>query len=968
MNDLNNVPKTGTFGSSVDVINGNFELVETAISQLESRTSKFAGFFQDAAALEADIPSPTVGMWADVGSTKVIYRCETTGTWTNTEETDTISTSVSYDTVDNLTSTSTTRPLSAKQGKVLNDTITSLKEAGYVFVGVTSPSASITTPSEKVYYIAPSGTYTNFGSSYTVSMGNVGIFSYNGSWSFSTFNTSLFPDLQDEILATYIALMFKSRLTAKVPDSTQTGFFKSNGELSSNSSYTINKYSVTPNKIYTFSGDHAASVTIPFIAWADSNGDFIRVENYMTSYGGLSYTDRGVVAPQGAAYAWLNVQNSKASYYNFKELGLPDEVMTIRGTLSSCDLNDVTSSGMWLLTSSNSYQNAPYSVGFLRVSVLGTWVLQEFFYFNGWRLLKRKFQIDNPTIEDWGEIPSGLSDIQAAVYNSIALTPSSVVTGSLFSSSGSVSTNANYSIKKYAVSEGELYSFNGYHSSSETIPFVGWADANDNWIDKANTEVSDVTYVNKGVVAPHGAAYAWLNVRVSNEEMFGFGIVDIGKSEPSMKMKGTLPSCNVKDVTETGTWLLGGSNTYTGTPTGSNYGFLRVSRVSGLRVLQEIFDWNGGGYYKRRDGESDWQTVGGGGGGSITNEYTFNEYQQTVNLTATPTITTDTNNYLASTGDTTDRTADILAMLQSTGVCHLGAGVFYVDSLIMPDNTSLIGSGIATQVYLIDGTNKFTIRMGSQCVVKDMKLLGGQSNPSFDSVGTRTGILWQGNYTQTESSSGQPQYGTIDNVHITRFDNSGIRCYDTGYGTSNFLSVTNCHIYHCWFGVNIEYWSEFHKFTNVRCAYCQYGCVNNGGNNVFVNCDFSSSRYIAFMIDNSQGQSPNDAHGSCVGCVFNHTANNAGVGIKIDGSNNGFVFDGCQIFFSQIAITDSSGITFSSCNFGNVNCSISVTNGGAMLFANNMHQAAPTIAIVNNSNVHFVNCYVRSTGAEVTPN
>lgn len=121
MNDLNSVPKTGTFGGSVDVINGNFELVQTAISQVEDRVSKFAGFYQDAAALEAVIPEPIIGMWADVGSTKVIYRCETSGTWTNTGETDTISTSVSYDVIDNLTSTSTTKPLSAKQGKKLND-------------------------------------------------------------------------------------------------------------------------------------------------------------------------------------------------------------------------------------------------------------------------------------------------------------------------------------------------------------------------------------------------------------------------------------------------------------------------------------------------------------------------------------------------------------------------------------------------------------------------------------------------------------------------------------------------------------------------------------------------------------------------------------------------------------------------------------------------------------------------------
>lgn len=757
---------------------------------------------------------------------------------------------------------------------------------GYVFKGVATAGTSAGTPDANVFYIAPAGTYTNFGSSYTVPVGSIGVFVWDGSWSRTTISTSLNFDSQQDTLASYLAKLLTVKLTTLTPDSTENGFFNVDGSVTSSASFTIQKYAVDPNKIYTFSGAHSSSVTIPFLCWVDGNGEFIRLDDPRTNYGSLTYVDRGAVPPQNAAYAWLNVQNSRAIRYNFKELS---------------------------------------------------------------------------------EVTNDLYDLQAYVYNSKELTPSSVEDDKLFSISGVVSTNSLYKIKKYAVTEGKLYSFSGSHSSSVTIPFVGWADSTDTFIAPADTEVSGVTYNSKGIVAPSRAAYAWMNVPNNNAGVFNFNEVEIGEADPSMKMRGVLPSCNVKDVMQTGTWLLGSGNTYTGTPNGSNFGYLRVSKISGLRVLQEFFAYNGSGYWKRGDQETNWQAVGGGGGGSVTNNYTFNEYQQTVNLTATPTINADTNNYLASTGDTTDRTADILAMLQATGTCHLGAGVFYVDSLIMPDDTSLIGCGSATDVYLADGQNKFAIRMGSRCVVKDFRLAGSQSTPSFSQAGTRTGILWQGDYTATEDTSRQPQYGTIDNLYIKYFDYSGLRCYDTGYGTTNFVAVTNCHIYHCWIGVNIEYWSEFHKFTNVRCAYCQYGCVNNGGNNVFVNCDFSSSRLVAFLIDNSQEQSPNSAHGSCVGCIFNHTASNAGVGIKILKTTNGFVFDGCQIFFSQIEITDSDGITFSSCNFGNVNCNISVTNGGAILFANNMHQAAPTISVINNATTHFVNCYVRSTGAAVTP-
>lgn len=53
---------------------------------------------------------------------------------------------------------------------------------GYVFKGVATTGTSAGTPDANVFYIAPAGTYTNFGSSYTVPVGSVGVFKYNGSW------------------------------------------------------------------------------------------------------------------------------------------------------------------------------------------------------------------------------------------------------------------------------------------------------------------------------------------------------------------------------------------------------------------------------------------------------------------------------------------------------------------------------------------------------------------------------------------------------------------------------------------------------------------------------------------------------------------------------------------------------------------------------------------------------------------
>lgn len=508
------------------------------------------------------------------------------------------------------------------------------------------------------------------------------------------------------------------------------------------------------------------------------------------------------------------------------------------GSLPACDLNTLVTNGTWLLTGEN-YTNWPGSTkyGFLRVTRLGTIVLQEAYEYTGDRVYKRRFGYTGTNIESW---------------------------------------------------------------------------------------------------------------------------VEIGRNAT---MRGALPSGDLNAVVNTGTWLIADNRTYQHVPNDATRGFLRVSEVVAADwILQEFFDFSGGGFYKRKFRVSDtpgaWEQISGGGE-IINNYYTYN-------VTATPTITTDTNQYLSASGDTTDRTLDILTMLQETGVCRLGPGTFYVDGVEMPDDTLLIGSGNSTRIRLIEGENKFAVKMGRRCTIQDIYFRGGDSTPTFGATsGTRYAIMWQGDYTTSQSGSAQPQLGMISNCRFVYFSGSAILCSNTGPGTYNHIEAVNCTMRFCWAGINVSYYSEYHKFTNIRTSACYYGAINNGGNNVFVNCDFSSCTE-AFLIDNSTGQSPNNSHGSCIGCLFNHTNNNAGVGIRILGAAHGFVFSGCQIFYSKTIIDDSDGIVFSACNYGNSNCDISVNGGGAVLFIGNMYKAAPPITITNNSHVVFANCYVSSTGAVVS--
>jgi len=457
---------------------------------------------------------------------------------------------------------------------------------------------------------------------------------------------------------------------------------------------------------------------------------------------------------------------------------------------------------------------------------------------------------------------------------------------------------------------------------------------------------------------------SWEDWQIINKQLY-----DSLKAQTT-HTQGVLASGDLDNVVENGIWLLVDSNSYDNVPNDETVGFLRVSiAVMGDWLIQEFYTFSGGKLFKRRGliGSSweDWQEVTGAV--NITNNYDFNSYQQTLSVTATPTINTDTNQYLATTNDTTDRTADILTLLNQTGICRLGPGNFYVKNLVMPANTAIIGSGPATRVILDSSvTDGFAIKVNSSCELKDFTLIGSLTNitPSA-TTGTRHAILWQGDYTEHGTA---PVACMISNLTINNFAGGAITCYDTGYGTSNFINANNINIDRCDVGINISYWSEFHKFTNVRTDYCYYGCINNGGNNVFVNCDFSSCIGKAMVMDNSQGQSPNNSHGSCIGCVFNHTASNTGVGIEILNCHNGFIFSGCQIYYSQIHLANSDGVVFDGCNCGADNCDITISGGGAIIFANCMYDSDSfTISITNNQNVHFVNCYRKATGAIVEP-
>lgn len=305
---------------------------------------------------------------------------------------------------------------------------------------------------------------------------------------------------------------------------------------------------------------------------------------------------------------------------------------------------------------------------------------------------------------------------------------------------------------------------------------------------------------------------------------------------------------------------------------------------------------------------------------------------------------------LFPTNDTTDRSADILASLNMNGSVKLSAGDYYVSGFAMPDHTRIEGCGDATRLILTGENSTRIVDMGSYCTIRDVSFYGSltQRTPT-ETIGTKHGIKYEGRDIRL--------HGVISGCRFYNFNGAGIYANNTGYGTSSGISISDCEFRYCDVGLYLKYLTEYHRVIGCSFTGCYYGCINNGGNNNFAGCGFNSN-IVGFYIDNSTDQSANNAHGSCVGCNFNHSSSNTGEAIKIIGSSAGFAFSGLNIFYGKIVLEQSTRVIIDALNAGS-DFEIDITGGGLTIFnACSFRTGDDFVAnITNNNRVKFVNCY-----------
>lgn len=436
---------------------------------------------------------------------------------------------------------------------------------------------------------------------------------------------------------------------------------------------------------------------------------------------------------------------------------------------------------------------------------------------------------------------------------------------------------------------------------------------------------------------------------------------------------------NLDNFTETGSYLWLSNSHPSGVPDTTSNSIMNVIHAfhSNGFVLQTVHT-NTGKMYQRMMTSSSWLawveiSAGSGGGGGTVIENTYN-------ISTSPHITTDSNGWLQSvdtdTADEsgkTDMTGAIMSMLQDTGYCHLGEGIFYVSGNIdMPEHSMLCGCGDKTVIRLLQSTTTgYCVKLQKFCTIKDVSFSGARSFSMPSSKGTRNGIEFTANYDGTDSGAQtQTDHCFIENVWVRNFTGDGIRCHNTSIRYDRGLYATNVFIDSCYVGLDIDYYSEFNKFANVCTSWCYYGCINNGGNNVFTSCTFHAAN-TGFYID---GTKPNHGHGTINGCTFCHIGNNSGSAITLSNVTNGFVIDACQIWYNSLDMISCQGIVVSNCELGRGTTGAGATiniNGGALIsFVGNVFMNdsayAPDINITNNNKVKFVACFGSASGNEIT--
>ena len=226
----------------------------------------------------------------------------------------------------------------------------------------------------------------------------------------------------------------------------------------------------------------------------------------------------------------------------------------------------------------------------------------------------------------------------------------------------------------------------------------------------------------------------------------------------------------------------------------------------------------------------------------------------------------------------------------------------FSDTIIMQSNWKI--EGINNTIFKLDESSNSSVLLKLYEVdnvrINNIKFVGGNDRrPS--TKGNIDGIVIE-----------KCRSVNLDDLDICGFSRCGIYSKTmSSYGNNSDgafykqLQINNCRFYNNYYGTYYDYRCEYTQTINCVFGENHIGSFNAGGNNLYTGCIWNVN-YIGFYLEN-KGSNP--AHGGCNGCTFNHNTSHA---IYVEDCVNGWLFNGCQVFYGKIELINSKGVIFDS--------------------------------------------------------
>lgn len=314
-----------------------------------------------------------------------------------------------------------------------------------------------------------------------------------------------------------------------------------------------------------------------------------------------------------------------------------------------------------------------------------------------------------------------------------------------------------------------------------------------------------------------------------------------------------------------------------------------------------------------------------------------------------------------ASGVTLDETVHYEIINSTKTFLNLRDVTYTLKNVTLSERMTVRGCGNSTILKVTDSAANALILL-RECTVEDLKIIGpnGEGWVPDGVIVENHGI----SVSVLGSSDAERNRIKISNVEICGFAGGAIHLVNTGLNYDNSACISNCYLHNNNVGLYIPRKAEFNKISNTACSRNHYGCINNGGNNLFSNCGFNGN-VTGLLMDSTGIINSNNAHGAFVGCNFAHTHafddRTSLYAIDLIGQEYSQHFSACIVGYGHLRIRNSSGIVFSGCSIlGDV--SVTVNDGGLTMFNGCVFKSEEDSPLTKTGSavVKYHNCYTLS--------